>query len=78
MAFFVPSNQSVSWSVYKNAVAAHFGNDFFNSHQPRVMRAFEMGEPIQMIVDELKFRQQFKSNKKTPLQLAVRVVKESI
>ena len=75
MAFFVPSNQSVSWSVYKSAVAAHFDNAFFAAHQPRVMRAFDMGEPIQMIVDELKLRQQFKANKKTPRQLAVRVVR---
>ena len=80
MSFRVPNNQSVSWSVYFQAVCNESGlnYDFIRSRTARIMQAFDCGEPIWAIVMELKMIYDITKDyrpTKTPLQLAARVVK---
>jgi hypothetical protein len=79
MTFAVPANQTVSYSVYRQAIANALPvtNDFLKAHTARIQQAFEMGEPLWMIVDELKLRAEMESVRrtKTPRQLALRVVR---
>lgn len=74
----VPANQPVSYSTYIAAVqtALPLPSAFIVAHAPRITQAFEMGEPIAMITDELKMRWQITRGKwqKSPRALAARVV----
>lgn len=74
----VPANQTVSFTIYMQALsnAAMVPVDFLRSQDARITAAFDMGEPIWMIADEMKLRHQMTSIRatKTPRQLAARVV----
>jgi hypothetical protein len=78
--FYVPENQTVCWSVYKQAIAneSRLPHEFLKMMAKRIMTAFDYGEPIWMIVAELELR--YKMNprqrrEKTPLEMAIRVVR---
>lgn len=80
MSFTVPANQPVSFTVYFQAVCeeSRIDHDFIKSRLNRIQRAFEMGEPIAMLVEELKMIKSLNTGRvvnKTPLQLAKRVVR---
>lgn len=72
MSFQVPTNQTVCFSVYKNTVCQSFDHSFVKEITPRLMRAFDMGEPIWMIQAEMNHRYECwkQPKEKTPLQLA--------
>jgi len=74
----VPENQTVSYTTYTIAVseAARLPIDFMKANAARVDRAFNMGEPISFIVEELRMIYSLRRPQpsKTPRQLAVRVV----
>lgn len=74
----VPPNQTVSFTTFIQAVgnAALVPADFLRSQDARITAAFDMGEPVWMVVDEMKLRYRMTSFKatKTPRQLAARVV----
>lgn len=81
MAFTVPTNQPVSRTVYGIAVqeAARLPHDFMKANAHRVDRAFAYGEPIAMIVEELKMLYSIRPTwkpTKTPRALAARVVRK--
>jgi hypothetical protein len=75
----VPANQPVSFTTYLGAIntALPVPKAFISAHLDRISNAFDMGEPIAMIIDELKLRWQITRGKwqKTPRQLAARVVR---
>lgn len=80
MTFSVPSNQTVSRTVYGHAVAnsALLPNEFMRAHAARIDRAFNAGEPVWMIADELKMVHSLggtRQRHKTPRELAARVVR---
>jgi hypothetical protein len=80
MTFYIPANQTVSFSVYSNAVAieTRLSNDFLASQAKRINRAFDNGEPVWMIADELRMVHQTAPTwkpTKTPRALARRVVR---
>lgn len=80
-AFYVPSNQSVSFTIYWQSICNESGlsNDFLRAKMSRIHQAFEMGEPIWMITLELQVSYDLIKNykpQKTPLQLAKRVVRQ--
>jgi hypothetical protein len=80
MSFHVPENQTVCWTVYKQAVAQESGltGEFLAKEHARIARAFEYGEPVWSIVLELKLVDELSGMmkpEKTPLQLARRVVR---
>lgn len=71
----IAANQTVSRGVYGIAIreAAGLPEAFILAHAERVNLAYTMGEPIAMIVDELRFRYEHRPHQtKTPGQLAVR------
>lgn len=79
-SFYVPENQTVSFSVYKQAVAneSHLPHEFLKLMDRRIEVAFDYGEPVWMIVAELQLRHTMnprQRREKTPLELAVRVVR---
>ena len=75
----VPANQTVSFTTYIQAVGNSAGvpADFLRSMDKRITAAFDMGETVQMIVDEMKLRYRMSAIRptKTPLQLAARFVR---
>lgn len=80
MTFAVPNNQPVSLTIYRNAVAeaARLPHDFMVTMKGRIELAFNVGEPIHMIVDELKLRYSLRplhKPMKSPRELALRVVR---
>jgi hypothetical protein len=80
MTLTVPVNQSVSWTVYLQAVGneSRLPHSFIQEQMKRIERAFDHGEPIHMIVEELKMVFAIRpmwSPTKTPRQLAKRVMK---
>jgi hypothetical protein len=79
MAFTVPTNQPVSRTVYGIAVAeaARLPNDFIREKTARIDLAFKAGEPIAMIVEELKLLYSLRrpARSKTPRQLAKSIVR---
>jgi hypothetical protein len=78
MTTIIAANQSVGRGVYGMAIrtALAIPEDFIASHAERINRAYDMGEPIAMICDELLFRFQHRPQPtKSPRELAVRVVK---
>lgn len=80
MTFSVPKNQPVSRTVYGIAVqeACRLPHDFMKANAARIDRAFDAGEPVWMIVDELKMVHATKPTwkpTKTPRALASRVVR---
>lgn len=80
MSFSVPANQTVSRTVYGHAVenGASLPHDFIRSQVGRIDRAFAAGEPVWMVVDELKMVHSLgpvRRPHKTPRALAVRVVR---
>jgi hypothetical protein len=77
MSFRVPANQTVCYSVYLQTVSRKFPHDFIKSREARIGRAFDCGEPIWMIEAELDayFEYWQIPKEKTPLQLAIRVVR---
>lgn len=77
MAFTVPENQSVSWTVYFNTVSSQFPHSFVKKRMARIYRAFEMGESTDMITSELRMVYGIvgPERSKTPRQLASRVVR---
>jgi hypothetical protein len=80
MSFSVPTNQTTSRTVYGIAVAeaCRLPHDFMKTQIARIDRAFQYGEPIHMIVEELKMvfaiRPTWRPTK-TPRALAARVVR---
>jgi hypothetical protein len=72
----VPANQAVSFTVYMQAIhhALPVNNNFIAAQMGRIQRAYEAGEPINMIVEEMKLRWEVTRGKwqKTPRQLAKR------
>lgn len=46
-----------------------------NAHCARISAAFDMGEPVWMIAEEIKLRTSAPKPTKTPRQLALRVVR---
>lgn len=72
MSFHVPANQTVSFSVYMQTVSRSFPHSFIKELMPRIEQAFDAGEPIWMIEEELKLRHEYWQipKQKTPLQLA--------
>jgi hypothetical protein len=80
MSDLIASNQTVSRGVYGIAIreACRVPEEFISAHTARIDLAYKMGEPIQMIVDELLFRYAHRPQAtKTAAQLAVRVVRVS-
>lgn len=79
MSFYIPDNQPVSWTIYNQAISVEskLPHDFLASQKKRIHRAFDHGEPIWMIVDELQmvFKIKPERREKTPLQLAIQVVR---
>ena len=78
MCFHVPANQTVSYSVYSQAIGceSRLTHDFLAKHGARITRAFNAGEPIWMIVAELKMVHETTLTwvpTKTPRALAKRV-----
>jgi hypothetical protein len=74
----IGKNQSVSRGVYGTSIrtGSNLPEDFIAAHTDRIDRAYEMGEPIKMIVEELKFRYEHRPHlEKTPAQMAVRRVR---
>lgn len=74
----VPKNQSVSFTVYVQAINKHAAipAQFVRDNIDRITKAFDIGEPIWMIADEMKLRYQMQHHHtKTPRQLAQRVVR---
>lgn len=71
--------QSVSLGVYSRSVAedCRLPNDFVRANIGRIHRAYAAGEPMWMIVDELKLVYSLcrPEPTKTPRQLAARVVR---
>lgn len=77
-AFAVPANQTVSLTVYRQAVqnALPVPYNFLKQNDVRIERAFTYGEPIHMIVEELKMLWGMGTYRsKTPGQLAARRVR---
>jgi hypothetical protein len=69
----VPSNQSVSWTPFFQAVCNGCGlpHDFVSRHIDRIERAFDMGETIEMVVEEMRMRFEERPRARvTPLQMA--------
>jgi len=72
----VPSNQTVSFSTYVSAVSLgciEVPWDFMRKHADRICRAFEMGEPISMMIEEINLRWEVARKHtphKSPLQMA--------
>jgi hypothetical protein len=81
MAFHVPENQSVSWTVYLQSVASEVRatHDFITLHMSKISRAFDHGEPIWMIVAELNLINDATKTRldvnRSPKSLAVRFVR---
>ena len=75
----VPANQSVSFTTYLHAItsAVQVPHAFISAHLDRISNAFDMGETVAEITEELKMRWQITRGKwhKTPRQLAARVVR---
>ena len=75
----IPPNQTVSYGVYVRSVedACRLPHEFLKEHAKRIEQAFDYGEPIAMIVEEMKLRYSLRPVKRhpTPLQCAVRVVR---
>lgn len=57
--------------------AAGVSFDAANVFASRIAAAFDMGEPVWMVADEIKLRVSAPKPRKTPRQLAVRVVQFS-
>lgn len=77
--FHVPANQPVSFTIYSQTVArdAALPNDFLATQSTRIQSAFDMGEPISMLVEEMKLRFQLRRPPatRTPRQFATRIVR---
>ena len=74
----IAENQTVSRCVYGMSIrnTLSVAEDFILSMQGRIDRAYDMGEPIAMICDELQLRYAHRPRmEKTPLQMATRVVR---
>jgi len=75
----IGANQTVSLGVYSRTVAedCRLPNDFVLANAVRIHRAYAAGEPIWMIVEELKLvhAMQRPAPTKTPRQLAAKVVR---
>ncbi len=72
-------NQSVSRGVYGMAIRNALPtvpDSFIAAHIVRIDLAYDFGEPIEMIAEELRFRYEHRPHpEKTPLQMAKRVFK---
>lgn len=75
----VPANQTVSFGIYSQTIqnACPFPHDFFRANAARIQRAYDHGEPLWMIIDELKLVHSMRrpAPTKTPRQLAAKVVR---
>lgn len=73
-----PVNQTVSFSTYTAAIRTQVRapETFIRQKMARIEQAFDMGEPIWMIVQELQMVRDMTppARTKTPRQLAARVV----
>lgn len=79
MSSIIAQNQQVSAGVYARTVAdaAALPIDFMKSHAARIDRAYAAGEPVWMIVDEMKMvyaTRPMHRPTKTPRALAQRSV----
>lgn len=81
MSFHVPKNQSLSWSVWHQAVTRKFNMDDVEPFRSRMMIWFDAGETVdgaiellEMFIDGSKQAAALDMNK-SPLSLAKRVVK---
>lgn len=76
MTGVVPENQTVSFSTYVSAVSLECIEvpwEFMRKYADRICRAFEMGEPISMMAEEINLRWELTGKykpHKTPRQLA--------
>lgn len=71
-------NQTISPAVYDVAVQEYTSLpfDFLAAHGERIARAYDMGEPVWMIGDELRVRYDHRPQvSKSALELALRVVR---
>jgi hypothetical protein len=80
MTFTVPANQAVSYTTYRNAVreACNLPEDFMSAQAARIEGAFDMGETVTQIAEEMVLRYSLRrlhKLHKTPRELADRVVK---
>lgn len=76
----VPANQTVSFTVYSQAIGieSRLPHDFLTAQMKRIERGFDHGEPISMIVEELKLVHSLTATygpTKSARCLAVRVVR---
>jgi hypothetical protein len=69
MSFHVPPNQTVSFSVYLQTVSREFDHQFIREQLGRIGRAFDAGEPIWMIVEELKLRHRYWKKNYAPVKV---------
>lgn len=75
----IAANQTTSLGVYLISVqnAARCSHEFFAGLLPRIERAYEMGETVEMIADEISLRFSLRrpAATKTPRALAARFVR---
>lgn len=77
-AMRIAENQTVSFAVYMQAIynSVNCPAEFIRQHVDRIGRAYDMGEPIKLICNEMQLRYDHRPQRtKTPRQLAKRVVK---
>jgi hypothetical protein len=70
------TNQTTIFAHYKSMVAEVAGVtiDALEVHRRRLNAAFDIGEPVWMIADEIKLRCSFPAKHKSPRELAARIV----
>lgn len=71
------TNETTTFILYKHnaIVEAGVSASQAEAFDHRIHSAFEMGEPVWMIADEIKLRCNAPKKAKTPRELAVRVVR---
>jgi len=75
----VPANQPVSFTIYMQAI--HTGvkapSEFVRSRLGRIQRAYDIGEPVQFVIEEIQLLWDMRPipKTKTPRQLAARVTR---
>lgn len=74
--FATATNETTQFVFYRSMVAevANVSIETLDQFRNRVNAAFDMGEPVWMIADEIKLRAAAPRKTKTPRALAVRVV----
>lgn len=65
---------TVQFHLFKAEVATLAGVAVADLHEARLHAAYDMGEPIWMVADEMKLRAAAPKPRLTPRQMAIRVV----